>query len=150
MNYSQTYNENAKTGIVTLSFSADSMCSFESIYGQQDQPIHLKDRSEKIKLYPGDDHTIWNQNNQYCRIPDWMYGEFEYLTINEKHIIYRDHSSFKTYTMECVHLRDDLMTSDNQQSSKILTFSRTQCGMFSLSNEKQKSICFNFHPHHYF
>lgn len=106
------------------------MCTFESSFDQStDHAQHMQTiRSETMTLFPADDHSLWSKVNQYCTIPDWMHGEYEHLSINGKQIVYRDQASFKTYTMECVHLRDDASANANQQNGKMLTYSRTQCG----------------------
>lgn len=114
---------------MSISFSPDSMCSFEPTHAHQPHEQMPTIRSETLTLFPADDHFFWNKANQYCTIPEWMHGEYQHLSINDKQIVYRDHASFKTYTMECVHLRDDSAANATQQSGKMLAFSRTQCGM---------------------
>lgn len=108
------------------------MCSTEQTYEQQDHDHIQTVRRETLTLYPADDNLLWSNANQYCNIPKWMHGEYEHLSINAKQIVYRDRASFKTYTMECVHLRDNVAVNANQRTARMLTFSRTQCGMYYL------------------
>lgn len=64
---------------------------------------------------------------QYQRLPVWMHGEFEFLTIDDRQIVYRDQSSFKTYTMECIAYYNTASIEDSK-TVRLLTFSQTQCG----------------------
>lgn len=53
-----------------------------------------------------------------CTFPEWLHGNWEHMRVNSDTVIYRDHSSFKTYTIKCV--------ADIEDSDKYVIFSRTQ------------------------
>lgn len=55
---------------------------------------------------------------EMCSFPKWMYGDWEHVRVRNNTMIYKDHSSFKTYTIKCVGVVED--------SDKYLVFSRTQ------------------------
>lgn len=98
---------------MTISFSNDSTCtSMES--HQHQVPSH----TETLTLYPVP-HTQW-PHSIFCSYPDWMPGHWEHMTIDQSTIVYKDHSSFKTYTMKCIE--------NEMGSERFLVFSRTQCG----------------------
>lgn len=118
---------NPNTGVITISFSADSTCSSISTVSQTNHADSFTERHELMVLYPSKENA-WHQH-QYCRLPDWMHGHYEYVTINNKEIVYRDHSSFKTYTMKCLENHKNLLNDHNDRNeAKFLSFSRTQCG----------------------
>lgn len=101
-----------------MSFTADSLCS---------PPGDLYDRKEILELYPIKNQSAESQFHQYQRLPSWMFGDFEFLTIDDKQIMYRDQSSFKTYTMKAIAYHNAASVED-AQSVRMLTFSQTQCG----------------------
>lgn len=105
------------TNAITMSFTADSLCVTGDLY----------DRKEILELYPIKNQSADGQFHQYQRLPSWMYGEFEFLTIDDKQIVYRDQSSFKTYTMKVVTYHNAASVED-AQSVRLLTYSQTQCG----------------------
>lgn len=88
-----------------------------------------KDHKELLVLYPNED-SPWGQEYDYCNLPKWMYGAFEYLTIDEKEVVYRDPVSFKTYVMKCLGLFQDTKNPNHEEetSIRVLTLSQTQCG----------------------
>lgn len=57
-------------------------------------------------------HTI------FCSWPDWMRGRWQHMEIDQSTVVYRDHNSFKTYTMRCVE--------NEIGSERYLVISRTQ------------------------
>lgn len=65
--------------------------------------------------------------HQYQRLPVWMHGEFEFLTIDDRQIVYRDQSSFKSYTMNVIAYYNTASIEDSK-TVRLLTFSQTQCG----------------------
>lgn len=87
----------------------------------------MYDRKEILELYPIKNHSFDHQHHQYQRLPLWMQGDFEFLTIDDKQIVYRDQSSFKTYTMKCIAYYNTA-GNDDSRSVRFLTFSQTQCG----------------------
>ncbi|KAJ6634781.1 hypothetical protein Bhyg_13360 [Pseudolycoriella hygida] len=102
-------------GVITISFSNDSTCS--SINGVYDNNAGIT-HSEALILYPVP-QTNWHQSI-FCSYPDWMYGHWEHLLIDQSTVVYKDHQSFKTYTMKCIE--------NELNSEKYIVFSRTQCG----------------------
>lgn len=109
------------TNIITVSLNADSsLCSTQNMY----------DRKEILELYPIKNKSFEHQHHQYQHLPLWMHGDFEFLTIDDKQIIYRDQSSFKTYTMNCIAYYNNTSAIDDMKSVRLLTFSQTQCGKY--------------------
>lgn len=88
-------------------------------------------QNEQFILYSNDDLT-WNHQHEYCNLPEWMHGEFEYLSITHEQLIFRDPVSFKTYTMKCLELFKDTKNRDQHEetTARVLTLSRTQCGKY--------------------
>lgn len=110
------------TNVITVSLNADSLCSPRDIY----------DRKEILELYPIKNHTTFEeQMHQYQRLPVWMHGEFEFLTIDDRQIVYRDQLSFKTYTMRGIAFYNTAGSVEDSKNVRLLTFSQTQCGKFS-------------------
>nr|CAD7602418.1 unnamed protein product [Timema genevievae] len=56
-----------------------------------------------------------------CRFPSWTQGHWQYLYVEGNTLIYKDHHTFKTYTMRC-------LGSDSGAGERFLVFGRTQCG----------------------
>lgn len=110
----QTYNDNAGSRAMTISFSNDSTCTSMQMTNSATFPIAT--HTETLTLYPVPQsnwpHTI------FCSYPDWMPGHWEHMVIDQSTIVYKDHSSFKTYTMKCIENEVD--------SEKFLVFSRSQ------------------------
>lgn len=113
----QTVVEDPDTNVITMSLNADSLCSARDMYA----------RKEILELYPMKNHSFDHQTHQYKRLPIWMNGEYEFLTIDDRQIVYRDQSSFKTYTMKCIAYYNTASI-DDLKSVRLLTFSQTQCG----------------------
>lgn len=122
----QMYTENDDTGVngnriggatgqatipaITISFSNDSTCA------AQGKGSPAVGHTEIFQLFampaPGWPHSI------FCSYPEWMLGHWQHMAIDQSTIVYRDHSSFKTYTLRCVENEVD--------SERFLVFSRTQ------------------------
>lgn len=97
------YESNLSTGDITLKFSNDSTCSHINRSGtDQRRVIQKKEatRREMLVLHPMPVKS-WPDVN-FCRLPSWMHGEWQHLTIRPDRIVYKDHTSFKTYTMKCM------------------------------------------------
>lgn len=120
--------------MITVTFSSDSTCSSIATYSHTNHAGTFQEHNEILTLYPSEERVWYHQQNQYCHLPDWMHGHWEYVTINENEIIYKDHSSFKTYTMKCIKSEihkineNPLNSLEHLHESKFLAFSRTQCG----------------------
>lgn len=82
-----------------------------------------------LHLYPSERNS-WRAQQDYCEFPGWMHGQWEFVGISKDELLYKDHSSFKTYRMKCLKHETASAPSNSQNSSesKILVFSRTQCG----------------------
>lgn len=119
----QTFVTDPDTNVITMSLNAaDSSCSSRDMY----------DRKEILELYPIKNlSSAFGQqmHHQYQRLPVWMHGEFDDLTIDDREIVYRDHSSFKTYTMKCIAYYNTASIEDSK-TVRLLTFSQTQCGQY--------------------
>lgn len=62
-------------------------------------------------------------------MPNWMHGHWKHMDINRDLIVYKDHSSFKTYTIQCIQNESNKWKQDsNNDEIKFIAFSRTQCG----------------------
>lgn len=108
----------------SISFSNDSTCaslrqrtsstppSPQSPNGHRQPAL----RTETLQLFavapPRWQHDI------FCSYPDWMRGRWQHMEIDQSTIVYRDHNSFKTYTMRCVE--------NEIGSERFLVVSRTQ------------------------
>ncbi|KAJ8950389.1 hypothetical protein NQ314_007928 [Rhamnusium bicolor] len=53
-----------------------------------------------------------------CSFPKWLHGDWEHVRVEGDTMVYKDQSSFKTYTIKCVGILED--------SDRYLIFSRTQ------------------------
>lgn len=113
----KTFVTDPGTNVITVSLNAESLCSSRDMY----------DRKEIFELYPIKNHSTDSHMYQYQRLPTWMHGEFEFLTIDENQIVYRDQTSFKTYTMKCMNYYNT-NSADNSNSVRLLAHSLTQCG----------------------
>lgn len=81
-----------------------------------------------LHLYPSEQNS-WRTQQDFCQFPEWMHGRWEYVTVTSDELLYKDHSSFKTYRMRCLEHGILPPSSGNSTSeSKFLVFSRTQCG----------------------
>lgn len=101
------YKQNPITNEVTIRFSTDSTCSWSP-----------NDYREILWLYP--EHDPDNDNQLSLTLPEWTIGNWEDLKISENHIIFRDHSTFKTYKMKPIQKIDNF--------EKWLVTSETNCG----------------------
>lgn len=126
--------ENPNTGVITISLSSDSTCSSIATYSHTNQAnLSNQKRNEIFHLYPSEPHS-WQMQEDFCQFPVWMHGRWEYVSINSEELMYRDHSSFKTYRMKClkqepmVAAAASASSNKNASESKFLVFSRTQCG----------------------
>ncbi|CAH2006229.1 unnamed protein product [Acanthoscelides obtectus] len=106
------YKEDTITGNIQMALSKDSTCTnelFNSSYGYE--VFQLESKPEKV----------WPIEVTFgiCTFPKWMHGDWEHLIVRGDTMVYRDRTSFKTYTIKCVGVVED--------SDKYLVFSRTQC-----------------------
>lgn len=92
------YERDHQTNDITLVFSNDSTCS----HIKSNRSISKKDvtRRETLTLHPLTPKS-WPDVN-FCRFPSWMHGQWQHLNIKPDQIVYKDHTSFKTYTMKCM------------------------------------------------
>lgn len=126
----QTYIENPNTGDITISLSSDSTCSSIGVYSQTNRAESMLEQNEVIRLYPNEENH-WH-DYEYCQLPKWLHSKWEYVSISHNEIIYRDHSSFKTYAMKCIEKKYENLASNSTENrfneTKFVAFSRTQCG----------------------
>lgn len=115
------YIENLNTNNIILSFSNDSTCTSINSYSNTNMAVQM--HSEIIELYlTNDDDNKWQTHigqSMNCRYPISLIGHWEYMQIDRLKIVYRDFSSFKTYTMKCIE-------NDKNNSEKFVIFGRTQ------------------------
>lgn len=114
------YNEHPGTRDITLTFSSDSTCTMIPPEFSRNELA-----GERLIIHSSN-AFVWPEHQKYCRIPSWLHGEWEHLSVNADVIIYKDPSSFKTYTMKCIETVLDNKTS-NRNEAKLVVFSKTQC-----------------------
>jgi hypothetical protein len=121
----QIYQKNSKTGIIQIAFSNDSTCA--DINQENIKVVkNVKNRgpnpkySEILTLHPVPEDS-WPTYLTYSQFPAWMLGNWQHLRIKKDVLLYRDHTSFKTYNMR------RLETTGTIPITKHLVYSRTQC-----------------------
>ncbi|XP_055545949.1 uncharacterized protein LOC129730552 [Wyeomyia smithii] len=119
-----TWVENPKSGEIEISFSKDSTCRSINKYHRNQNSygnnIHSEYHSEVVSLKPIPQE--FGQISQYCSFPNWLIGKWEQVIVSQNQLIYKDHTSFKTYTMKCVK------NHTNHEADKYIVYSQTQCG----------------------
>ncbi|XP_062556321.1 uncharacterized protein LOC134221144 [Armigeres subalbatus] len=119
-----TWVENPKTGEIEISFSKDSTCRSINKYHRNANSygnnINNDYHSEVLALTPIPQE--FGQISQYCSFPNWLIGKWEHVIVSQNQLIYKDHTSFKTYTMKCVK------NNTSYDSDKYIVYSQTQCG----------------------
>ncbi|XP_058121055.1 uncharacterized protein LOC131285020 [Anopheles ziemanni] len=123
-----TYTENAHTGEIEISFSRDSTCrSIERQYVRHPNSRYTNGNGigneyhhEVLSLRPIP--LEFGPVTQYCSFPSWLIGRWEHVIVSQNQLIYKDHNTFKTYTMKCVK------NYTNHDSNKYIVYSQTQCG----------------------
>lgn len=53
-----------------------------------------------------------------CTFPEWMQGNWEHMHVESDTLIYKDHATFKTYTIKCA--------ANFESEDKYLIYTRTQ------------------------
>ncbi|XP_053680572.1 uncharacterized protein LOC128731471 [Anopheles nili] len=124
-----TYTENPKTGEIDIAFSRDSTCRAierqlvrhpNSRYTNGNGIGGGEYHHEVLSLRPIP--LEFGPVTQYCSFPSWLIGRWEHVIVNQNQLIYKDHNTFKTYTMKCVK------NYTNHDSNKYIVYSQTQCG----------------------
>ncbi|XP_065165878.1 uncharacterized protein [Atheta coriaria] len=107
------YKPDPSTGLINIAISRDSTCT-----GDLHNATH---GYENYVLRPSDER-VWPPEVSYssCSFPDWMRGTWEHIRVEDNTITYKDHSTFKTYTIKCVAMMES--------NDKYSVLSRTQCG----------------------
>jgi len=107
------YTEDPRTGIISLAIGKDSTCGNE-LYNSTSG-------YETLELTPISD-IKWPLDISYssCSFPAWMVGNWEHIRITENTITYRDHTTFRTFTIKCA--------SDVMETDKYIVYTKTQCG----------------------
>ncbi|RZB39833.1 uncharacterized protein BDFB_000211, partial [Asbolus verrucosus] len=105
------YNHDFRTGDIQMALSRDSTCTTDL--------VNSTNGYETFLLTPKSE-SPWPAEASFgtCSFPKWMHGNWEHVRVDDDTMIYKDHSSFKTYTIKCVGVRED--------ENKYLIFSRTQ------------------------
>ncbi|XP_076262608.1 uncharacterized protein LOC143197765 isoform X2 [Rhynchophorus ferrugineus] len=105
------YKQDKISGTIQMAVSRDSTCT--------NGLTNATNGFETFVLSPKSE-SPWPPEIRFgiCSFPKWMFGNWEYVRVQEDTIVYKDHSSFKTYTIKCA---------GEQEDNKYLIFSRTQC-----------------------
>ncbi|XP_050313503.1 uncharacterized protein LOC126748367 [Anthonomus grandis grandis] len=105
------YKQDA-TGKIEMAVSRDSTCTSE-LYNSTSG-------FETFVLAPKTENP-WPPEVSFgiCSFPKWMFGSWEYVRVEGDTMVYKDHTSFKTYTIKCAGMQES--------GEKYLVFSRTQC-----------------------
>nr|CAD7262434.1 unnamed protein product [Timema shepardi] len=108
------YREEPGTGNIFIAFSSDSTCHS----GLVSATVGYETLS--LTTLPA---AVWPEmvDTSSCRFPSWTQGHWQYLYVEGNTLIYKDHHTFKTYTMRC-------LGSDSGAGERFLVFGRTQCG----------------------
>ncbi|KAL1493392.1 hypothetical protein ABEB36_011453 [Hypothenemus hampei] len=106
------YKQDKITGKIEMAVSKDSTCTSDL--------SNATNGFETFVLAPKTE-TPWPAEVSFgiCSFPKWMVGTWEYVRVEGDTMVYKDHTSFKTYTIKCAGVQQD--------SDKYLIFSRTQC-----------------------
>ncbi|CAH1121844.1 unnamed protein product [Ceutorhynchus assimilis] len=106
------YKQDKVTGKIEMAVSRDSTCTSD-LY-------NATSGFETFILAPKTENP-WPPEVSFgiCSFPKWMFGYWEYVRVEGDTMVYKDHSSFKTYTIKCAGARED--------GDKYFIFSRTQC-----------------------
>ncbi|XP_030746317.1 uncharacterized protein LOC115875083 [Sitophilus oryzae] len=106
------YRQDKVTGQVEMAVSRDSTCTTD-LYNATNgfETFVLSQKTE----------SPWPPEVSFgiCSFPKWMFGTWEYVRVEADTMVYKDHTSFKTYTIKCA--------GEHEESNKYLVFSRTQC-----------------------
>lgn len=106
--YTESDGHSRNQPAITISFSNDSTCVSTA--------LPVAGHTETLQLFAAPS-AAW-PHSIFCSFPEWMLGHWQHMGIDQSTIVYRDHSSFKTYTLRCVENEVD--------SDRFLVFSRTQ------------------------
>ncbi|CAH0562713.1 unnamed protein product [Brassicogethes aeneus] len=120
------YKEDKNTGKIHMALSKDSTCLTE---------LHNSTIGyEKFVLSPKREEQFPAEASGECTFPKWMQGNWEHLKVKEDTLVYKDHSSFKTYTIKCVE--------GHEQENRYFIYSRTQCneGRYNCMRIANRSI----------
>ena len=103
------YEEDEYTGNIKFALSSDSTCT-----------NHLKSPSEgyeTLNLRPKM-QKAW-QFSEFCELPTWTQGKWEFLHIQGGTVLLKDNRNFKTYTARCIQSKSE---------EKFLIYARSHCG----------------------
>ncbi|XP_025834696.1 uncharacterized protein LOC108738245 isoform X1 [Agrilus planipennis] len=110
------YTRNELEGTINMQFRKDSACPTPTKSDNSDFIY------EHLSLKPLIEDN-WPPEVSYgqCNFPQWMGGTWEHVKIFDNTLVYKDRSTFKTFTIKCMGVLDD-------DDNKYLIFSRNQCG----------------------
>lgn len=106
------YKRNLSTGLIHMAIGKDSTCHTD---------LHNSTHGNEVFILMPKDEISWPPEvlyNPHC-FPDWLNGNWEHVRVEDNTFTYKDHSSFKTYTIKCVGKLDS--------EDKYLVFAMTQC-----------------------
>lgn len=105
------YNQDHRTGEIEMALSIDSTCTTDL--------VNSTSGYETFTLSPKLE-SPWPAEASFgmCSFPKWMRGNWEHIRVDDDTMIYKDHTSFKTYTIKCVGVQEG--------KDKYLVFTRTQ------------------------
>lgn len=108
-----------------MRISNDSTCSSirPSSKKTSKSSLFLSNSSSKnlfqMQILKNDFNHKKTVENSSVDFPDWMQGDWEYLKIKQNSLQFKDHSSYKIYSMILV---------SQFNNEKFVVLSRTQCG----------------------
>ncbi|XP_069693976.1 uncharacterized protein [Periplaneta americana] len=108
------YREEIGTGNVYMAFSSDSTCSTNL------RSATAGYETLNLNVMPA---QVWppQVDTSNCRFPQWSHGYWQHMYIEGNTLTYKDHSTFKTYTIRC-------LGGDTGIGERFFVFARTQCG----------------------
>ncbi|GFG31845.1 hypothetical protein Cfor_02655 [Coptotermes formosanus] len=108
------YREESGTGNVFMAFSSDSTCSSNlrsATAGYETFSLSVMPAARWPSQVDGSN----------CRFPQWAHGYWQHMYIEGNTLTYKDHSTFKTFTIRC-------LGPDVGVGERFPVFARTQCG----------------------
>ncbi|XP_022186189.1 uncharacterized protein LOC111045173 isoform X1 [Nilaparvata lugens] len=103
-----------RSGKVFIAFSSDSTCT-SNLYNSTTGYETMVLTPSKEQEYPP------KVLMSVCRLPAWMQGTWEHLTVNGQIMSFADHSSFRMYQIRCIG-------TPNPATNYFPVFIRDECG----------------------
>jgi len=105
------YSEDEYTGEIKFALSSDSTCT-----------NHLRSPTEgyeTMALRPKAQGAWPSHLTEFCELPEWVQGQWEYIHIQGGTVLLKDNRNFKTYTARCIKSKNE---------EKFLIYARSHCG----------------------